>query len=47
MVRGVVIRARREWEQRYTVEKYREGITSLMAKFVPLSAHETAAPRSA
>jgi glycosyltransferase involved in cell wall biosynthesis len=44
-VRSVVDRARREWERRYTVEKYRERITALMAQYVPCAARETTAPQ--
>jgi glycosyltransferase involved in cell wall biosynthesis len=44
-VRGVVDRARREWERRYRVETYRERITSLMAQYVPSADRETAAPQ--
>jgi glycosyltransferase involved in cell wall biosynthesis len=41
----VARRARRQWEQRYTLSDYRERITNLMAQCVPHAGHETAAPR--
>jgi glycosyltransferase involved in cell wall biosynthesis len=45
VVRGMVDRARREWERRYRVETYRERITSLMVQYVPSADRETAAPQ--
>jgi glycosyltransferase involved in cell wall biosynthesis len=44
-LRAVARRARREWEQRYTLAAYREGITNLMEQCVLRRARETAEPR--
>jgi glycosyltransferase involved in cell wall biosynthesis len=40
-LREIAHRARREWERRYTVAKYRERITTLMEQCVPRAARET------
>jgi glycosyltransferase involved in cell wall biosynthesis len=44
-LREIAHRARREWERRYTVAKYRERIMTLMEQCVPHAAGETAAPQ--
>jgi glycosyltransferase involved in cell wall biosynthesis len=43
-LREIAHRARREWERRYTVARYREGITTLMEQYVPRAGRETAEP---
>ena len=44
-LRAVAHRARCEWEQRYTLAAYREGITNRMEQCVLHRARETAAPQ--
>jgi glycosyltransferase involved in cell wall biosynthesis len=44
-LRAVAQRARFEWEQRYTLAAYREGITNRMEQCVVRRARETAEPR--
>ena len=44
-LRAVARRARSEWEQRYTLAAYREGITNRMEQCVVRRARETAEPR--